>query len=78
MQIATDLRQPGVSGITDGDAVGLSPVMSENQEFAFRNTLTLSFPRKRESGATALSLALDPRFRGGDEFECDTSEQILL
>ena len=26
----------------------------------------LSFPRKRESRAAALSLALDPRFRGGD------------
>jgi hypothetical protein len=25
-----------------------------------------SFPRKRESGATASSLALDLRFRGGD------------
>jgi hypothetical protein len=27
-----------------------------------------SFPRKRESRATALPLALDPRFRGGDVF----------
>src|SRR5882724_607965 len=26
----------------------------------------MSFPRKRESRATATSLALDPRFRGGD------------
>src|SRR5882724_5754578 len=26
----------------------------------------MSFPRKRESGATATSLALDPGFRGGD------------
>src|SRR5215471_10558744 len=28
-----------------------------------------SFPRKRESGAPAWSMALDPRFRGDDERE---------
>jgi len=33
------------------------------------DTPTMSFPRKRESRATAQSLALDPRFRGGDKLE---------
>ncbi len=33
------------------------------------DTSTVSFPRKRESRATAQSAALDPRFRGGDKSE---------
>src|SRR6266852_9418848 len=36
-----------------------------------------SFPRKRESRATGTSLALDPRFRGGDEKDLDSADQGL-
>jgi len=37
---------------------------------------TASFPRKRESRATAETLALDPRFRGGDELEDGSIREI--
>src|SRR5882724_8583116 len=48
------------------------------QGFVHHDTLTLSFPRKRESRATAPSLALDPRFRGGDKLKCGTFKATLL
>src|SRR6266478_4968310 len=39
---------------------------SQDGMTAVLSSMGLSFPRKRESRATAASLALDPRFRGGD------------
>ena len=45
------------------------------QGFGTRDSLRLSFPRKRESRATALPLALDPRFRGGDNPKHGTSKR---
>src|SRR5882672_1044217 len=52
--------------------------MMPKQGFVHHDTLTLSFPRKRESRATAPSLALDPRFRGGDKLKCGTFKATLL
>jgi hypothetical protein len=34
--------------------------------------------RKRESRATAVPLALDPRFRGGDGMECFNQKAMIL
>jgi hypothetical protein len=45
------------------------------QGSAIRDTLAVSFPRKRESTATAPSLALDPRLRGGDDLNCGIFQQ---
>jgi len=47
------------------------------QGMVTQDILTSSFPRKRESRAIATSLALDPRFRGGDNFKHENSKQIL-
>src|SRR5882672_10659913 len=51
--------------------------MMPKQGFVHHDTLTLSFPRKRESGTTAPSLVLDPRFRGGDKLKCGTFKATL-
>src|SRR5262249_34438838 len=53
-------RGPGA--VAERRLVG-SGVVSIKQGFVGRDTLKLSFPRKRESRATAPSLPLDPRFR---------------
>ena len=51
---------------------------SAEQGCVRHDTRTLSFPQKQESRATAQSLALDPRFRGGDKFKCGTFNLTLL
>src|SRR5437667_10353502 len=38
----------------------------------------LSFPRKRESRTSAPSVALDPRFRGGDKSKTEREEVALI
>jgi hypothetical protein len=52
--------------------------LDPEQGFVERDTLKLSFPRKRESRATATPLALNPRLRGGDNSKYGTSERTLL
>jgi hypothetical protein len=64
----------------------LSPKQGSLNQDTITSPLTSPLLRKRESRATALSLApassagqaLDPRFRGGDKFNCDSFKRILL
>jgi len=61
-----------------GKSLATGSLRRPKQGFVHHDTLTLSFPRKRESRATAPSLALDPAFAGVTNSNVAPSKQSCL